>query len=712
MRQRKEMQVLHCIPCDTADEPSLSAPPNCFDASYVQRLLLHVDPKMRVAKRWVLWKLVFKSQATKPLKIPYYINGGPRGRTDDEADLARLGTFEDAVTRYQAGGFQGLGFALGPDETGGYWQGIDLDDVDANGLKSLAEALPSFVETSPSGLGVHAIGYGKPFPALGSNGTGIESYCQGRYLTVSGQTVRGSPLVCLANVVTELLEPRHRAKLSWPTEAADVVPLGLPVGLLADVRSALTAIPADCGYNDWIRIGCALKAIGARELFIEWSYSSPSSVPGEPEAKWDQLAADRTGHAAIFAEAQRRGWHNPSSHYASQVALNSSAIALADKVRAGFAASTALQSNVIGLDQFTGEFAPPLYVWHHVLQVGCLYALTALWGGGKTAVALTIALHVATGQTLARHRISAGKVLFLCGENPEDVKLRVKAACAVFGIGPAELSGRVFFTRRPFHIDQPSALTQFAAEAEQYGPYSLCIVDTGPAHSSADDENDNRQMHALAIALRGLMTSLGSPATIVLMHPAKGAKRDTLQPRGGGSFSGSIDGELCAWQVCGNVEFFHRVKFRGPGFKPIRFELQRHTFPDILDNFGEPAVSVVAVPVDKEPEAKFRLGKADKTALAALASCRDVAIAPPPAVLDTLPQCWGETLFPPLQVVPEAVWRDACYQHGISEGEQSAKAAAFRRSQAKLASLNQIQGAAAHFWLSQWCVPHPETKDI
>ena len=61
--------------------------------------------------------------------------------------------------------------------------GTDLDGVDSNpALQLLADELPGYTETSPSGNGYHAIGYGKPFPALGSNSTGIEAYSSGRFL--------------------------------------------------------------------------------------------------------------------------------------------------------------------------------------------------------------------------------------------------------------------------------------------------------------------------------------------------------------------------------------------------------------------------------------------------------------------------------------------------------------------------------------------------
>ncbi len=85
---------------------------------------------------------------------------------DSPEDQARLVAYTEAEEARIRGGFAGLGFALGPDGSGGYWQGIDLDDIPANGLADLAKALPGYVEKSPSGNGAHAIGYGQAFDAL------------------------------------------------------------------------------------------------------------------------------------------------------------------------------------------------------------------------------------------------------------------------------------------------------------------------------------------------------------------------------------------------------------------------------------------------------------------------------------------------------------------------------------------------------------------
>lgn len=153
-----------------------------------------VPVQMREAKRWLLWKLISNRNPTKkPNKVPFWINGAARtGELDAEIDRANLATLNQALAAKQRGDFDGLGFALGPDGTGNYWQGIDLDDVDANGLADLANSLPGYVELSPSRSGVHAFGYGAWFPALGSNGTGIEAYCERRFFTVTGHSLRSS----------------------------------------------------------------------------------------------------------------------------------------------------------------------------------------------------------------------------------------------------------------------------------------------------------------------------------------------------------------------------------------------------------------------------------------------------------------------------------------------------------------------------------------
>lgn len=159
--------------------------------------------RMKATPRWLVHRA----------KVPHYVNGSKRSATDTPEDRAQLATYKDACAARDAGGYDGIGFALGPDDGGGHWQGIDLDDIEANELASIANALPGFVERSPSGNGCHAIGYGAAFDALGPNGTGIEAYSRARYFTVTERAIRHALLTDLAPTVLQVLAPLHRREV-------------------------------------------------------------------------------------------------------------------------------------------------------------------------------------------------------------------------------------------------------------------------------------------------------------------------------------------------------------------------------------------------------------------------------------------------------------------------------------------------------------------
>ena len=281
-------------------------------------------------------------------------------------------------------------------------------------------------------------------------------------------------------------------------------------------------------------------------------------------------------------------------------------------------------ANVVPISEFMSEGVGISYVWQHILARGWLYAMTANPGSGKTSVSLYMAVMMALGKPLMGKKTMPCKVLFLCGENPQDVRLRMDVMLLEMGLSVDALHGRIYFTRRPFAIDDGLQLATFASEAVAHGPYELMFIDTGPAHSSADDENDNRAMHQLAIAMRELMAPLGMPCTIALMHPSKGATKESLLPRGGSAFVGSIDGCLCLWRESfdSTTELFaHGQKFRGRHFDPMYFDLKPVNHPTALDNFGDPISTVIATPGIKpegEQESSAGLPKGLPEAIAML----------------------------------------------------------------------------------------------
>jgi len=218
-----------------------------------------------------------------------------------------------------------LGFALGPDGTGGHWQAIDLDKIVVNGLTDIANlwtregcAGLGYVEMSPSGTGLHIIGYGRAFRSLGANGTGIEAYAERRYFTVTEKPIVADDpgqLYDLADYVEQALAPRHGAARA--TAANDVDVIELEPKTISELRSALSAMRAD-DRDLWVRMGHALKELGdvGRALFMEWSQSSDKYDPRDAAKKWDSFNPRETSHKAVFAEAQRSGWLNPASNAA------------------------------------------------------------------------------------------------------------------------------------------------------------------------------------------------------------------------------------------------------------------------------------------------------------------------------------------------------------------------------------------------------------
>jgi hypothetical protein len=284
--------------------------------------------EMRATKRWLVWRLEDNPDRTKkPRKVPYYPCGRKRcGKLDIAADQARFGTFSAAVIALQTGRFSGLGFALGPDGSGYYWQGIDLDDMpNRPALQIIADDLPGYTEASPSGKGMHAIGYGKPFGPLGSNQTGIEAYSHGRYFTVTGEGSGIHAPACLADFVETRLKPMHGSRPATEVQdASQMLNERVPPQTVTELRSALLFMRAD-DREQWVRIGHALKTLGdtGRGLFMEWSATSLEKFnPKDAAEKWDSFTPVHTHWRAVFLAAQERGWVNPASREARIVDLS------------------------------------------------------------------------------------------------------------------------------------------------------------------------------------------------------------------------------------------------------------------------------------------------------------------------------------------------------------------------------------------------------
>ncbi|MFI4957367.1 MAG: DUF3987 domain-containing protein [Gammaproteobacteria bacterium] len=307
-------------------------PPTPYVLNKSKRDLLVILPQWMTdsnVRRWLLWR--FEYDKVRPLKVPYYSNGKRRsGTLDTQEDRAKMASFDEAYAVFETGGYTGLGFALGPDDHDGYWQGIDLDHISEKPhLRELT--LPGYVELSPSGDGIHAIGYGREFRKLssGREGSGIETSARGRYFTVTGAggillglETPEQPVDCF-DYVEQTLTPLHilygpktsNNTLNQSTKGvSESKPLLTPLMTqlqIAHVKSALEYISPD-PREDWIVVGLALYTQGevGREIWSNWSQKSLNFREGDLD-QWDTFKSTRSDYRTVFKMAQAKGWPNP-----------------------------------------------------------------------------------------------------------------------------------------------------------------------------------------------------------------------------------------------------------------------------------------------------------------------------------------------------------------------------------------------------------------
>ena len=177
---------------DPAVKPPPSAlPPDIPDTEALQ--FLASKP------RWVNWMWVKKDKWTKP---PYQ----PNGELARSTDPSTWSTYSKVLAAAKSGRFDGIGYVLfrgAPGVDPEEWPadtlvGVDFDhvideqhNIDETVMRYVMD-LNTYVEVSPSGTGLRCFLHGD-LPPGGRKKGPIELYENGRYLTITGQHLKGEP---------------------------------------------------------------------------------------------------------------------------------------------------------------------------------------------------------------------------------------------------------------------------------------------------------------------------------------------------------------------------------------------------------------------------------------------------------------------------------------------------------------------------------------
>jgi hypothetical protein len=255
--------------------------------------------------------------------------------------------------------------------------------------------------------------------------------------------------------------------------------------------------------------------------------------------------------------------------------------------------------NIMSSPEFVAGFTPPDYLIDGLCQKRFFYSLTAPTGAGKTAIALVIAASVALGRKITWRQCEPGNVLYLAGENPDDVRMRWIAMAEHLAFDIEEIP--VFFRPGVFAI--PTLVERIGKWAGDIGGVSLIVVDTSAAYFQGIEENSNVQVGAHARSMRSLCTLPGEPCVIAACHPTKNAAADNMLPRGGGAFIAEVDGNLTCMRDDTVVSLHWQGKFRGPEFDAIPFELQNvERTAGLIDSKGRPIPTVIANAISEQQQ--------------------------------------------------------------------------------------------------------------
>jgi hypothetical protein len=481
----------------------------------------NIPNEMRIARRWLLWKSIPNQDTTKkPRKVPFYVNGNMRsGELDSPSDNIMLSTLETAVKALDSGQYTGLGFALGSDGTGNYWQGVDFDEVSKNPeLGYMVEDLPGYTELSPSGDGWHSIGYGRHFDSLGSNRTGIEAYSSGRYFTVTGECSGISPPCCIADFVEQRLKPIHsKVNGHHKDQESDIESVSSKT--IACLRSALLFMRSD-DRELWQRNGHRLKKLGdvGRGLWMEWSATSDKFDPSADAKTWDSFKPTHTGYKAIFSEAQKLGWVNPISVVIEPVI------------------EVEQETEWLNADELAENASAPDFLINNIIESKTNGLIAGSSQSFKSFCVLKMAHSICTGNDFFGFDVfTTGKVLYICGEGMGALGRRIKAIRTV----DEGFNDNFFVLNRPLFIDNIAEMAWLKESINKINPVFV-IFDTFSSLATATKENVNEEVARVLRMVSDSCIESGA-SSIVVHHYGKDAEKGT---RGASAFGANIDYEI------------------------------------------------------------------------------------------------------------------------------------------------------------------------
>ncbi len=617
---------------------------------------------------WVTWKAE-GGPDEKPRKVPYT----PQRRRNSRAsstDPKSWGTFEHAQEAYMFGNRTGIGIVL----DGSGLVGVDIDHCVTDGTPdpaalALLDSLDAaYVELSPSGTGLRAFGYADNLKsgAKGKlNGLDVELYSTGRYLTLTGHTIKTGSLGQMVGF-TELADLiRSDRKVNPATNEVTLIP--------PDQRHASLVqriLKGDVFHDSLRDMAASFVATGLQ----------PGAVVNHLRALMDSCTAP---HDDRWQARRAQIPELVNSAGLKFEPLDFEALVLRS-------ASNAPRYKLLSGDEIR---ALPALIWcvRGVLPVVGLAALFGPSASGKSFLGFDLAAAIAEGKSWFGCRVKTRQVVYAALEGEAGFKLRAQAWEVHH---ERNLPQGLHLMIQPFKLTELQDVADFAAVVPDG---AVVFIDTLNRAAPTADENTSRDMGEILEAAKRLQ-SVTRGLVVLIHHTGKDSSKglrghSSLFAAMDAAVEVSRDGDRREWKVSKSKD----------GADGVVHPFQLKTVDLGVDTYGDPITSCVVVTEKSGVNSKHTvLSRGGKLALEALKTVVKQDGKEPNQIVKNHYGKNGDFVLPlwPEKVVTEEVWRQACYQAGIAEAdaEQDSKRRAFTRARGHLIDAAVVGTFDGYVW--------------
>jgi len=478
----------------------------------------NIPVELRSMKQWVVWAHTWKDAEEKFAKVPYSPVTGARASSTDPATW---GTFDEAVTAYTASRangtddcFDGIGYVF----TGTPYMGVDQDHVlgpdgvlTPEAARIVAE-LDSYTEVSPSGTGVKTFVRGKKPGNEWSKvtGAGLEMYDEGRYFTMTGHHLAGTPTAPQARQPqVNTLYHRMLSEKSVPKAVMQTAPVMSDDELVKKIAASAQGakfLHLYAGLTDPYRGDESAADMALAGVLAFWTQDAEQMErimrkSGLIRAKWDERRPGGTYLSVTIDKALE----SVTETYGAKPATH----------------------DLLGLVPLnTIDMKPVPWLWPGYLPLGATSLFVGDPGNGKTLSGLDLLARITTGAAWpdgTPNTFGPRNVIVLSAEDANEytIRPRIEAAggdCGRVFVIPADKATR---------LSLDTDVERLRAAILRHQPLAVLIDPLSAYMPGIDTYRDNEVRSSLARFV-ALLDEAGV-AAIAIVHMSKNIERNAMQ---------------------------------------------------------------------------------------------------------------------------------------------------------------------------------------